>query len=162
MAQQRNAVLVGETGTGKTHLAIAIARSCIRSGPRGWFYNVVNLVNRLETETRNGHQGRLAEHLTRMALIILDELGYLTFAQAGGQLPRAATIRAAGRMKRLTDWTLRQRNSGTLPRIRLLGPDLERSRKRQSSTALFYRRKSNAHAFSGPPSRIEIRRGVNP
>jgi hypothetical protein len=41
IAQQRNAVLVGGTGTGKTHLAIAIARSCIRSGARGRFYNVV-------------------------------------------------------------------------------------------------------------------------
>jgi len=52
IAQQRNAVLVGGTGTGKTHLAIAIARSCIRSGSRGRFYNVVDLVNRLEIETR--------------------------------------------------------------------------------------------------------------
>jgi len=86
IAQQRNAVLVGGTGTGKTHLAIAIARSCIRSGARGRFYNVVDLVNRLEAETRNGYQGRLAEHLTRMDLIVLDELGYLPFAQAGGQL----------------------------------------------------------------------------
>ena len=80
------AQLVGGTGTGKTHLAIAIARSCIRSGVRGRFYNVVDLVNRLETETRNGRQGRLADHLTRMDFIILDELGYLPFAQSGGQL----------------------------------------------------------------------------
>ncbi len=86
IAQQRNVVLVGGTGTGKTHLAIAIARSCIRSGARGRFYNVVDLVNRLESETRNGRQGRLAEHLTRMDFIVLDELGYLPFAQSGGQL----------------------------------------------------------------------------
>src|SRR5678815_379266 len=86
IAQQRNVVLVGGTGTGKTHLAIAIARSCIRSGARGRFYNVVDLVNRLETETRNGRQGRLADHLTRMDFIVLDELGYLPFAQSGGQL----------------------------------------------------------------------------
>ena len=86
IAQQRNVVLVGGTGTGKTHLAIAIARSCIRSGARGRFFNVVDLVNRLETETRNGRQGRLAEHLTRMDFIVLDELGYLPFAQSGGQL----------------------------------------------------------------------------
>jgi DNA replication protein DnaC len=86
IAQQRNVVLVGGTGTGKTHLAIAIARSCIRDGAGGRFYNVVDLVNRLETETRNGRQGRLAEHLTRMDFIVLDELGYLPFAQAGGQL----------------------------------------------------------------------------
>jgi DNA replication protein DnaC len=86
VAQQRNAVLVGGTGTGKTHLAIAIARSCIRGGARGRFYNVVDLVNRLETEARNGRQGRLADHLTRMDFIVLDELGYLPFAQSGGQL----------------------------------------------------------------------------
>jgi len=86
IAQQRNAVLVGGTGTGKTHLAIAIARSCIRAGARGRFYNVVDLVNRLESETRSGRQGRLAGQLTRLDFIILDELGYLPFAQAGGQL----------------------------------------------------------------------------
>ena len=86
IAQQRNVVLVGGTGTGKTHLAIAIARSCIRAGARGRFYNVVDLVNRLETETRNGRQGRIADHLTRMDFIVLDELGYLPFAQSGGQL----------------------------------------------------------------------------
>ena len=83
---RRNIVLVGGTGTGKTHLAIAIARSCIRAGSRGRFYNVVDLVNRLETEARNGRQGRLADHLTRLDFLILDELGYLPFAQSGGQL----------------------------------------------------------------------------
>jgi IstB-like ATP binding protein len=69
IAQHRNAVLVGGTGTGKTHLAIAIARCCIRSGARGRFYNVVDLVNRLETEARNARQGRLADHLTRMDFV---------------------------------------------------------------------------------------------
>jgi DNA replication protein DnaC len=86
LAQQRNVVLVGGTGTGKTHLAIAIARSCIRSGVRGRFFNTVDLVNRLESEARGPHPGRLADYLTRMDFIILDELGYLPFAQSGGQL----------------------------------------------------------------------------
>jgi DNA replication protein DnaC len=86
IAQQRNAVLVGGTGTGKSHLAIAIARSCIRSGARGRFYNVVDLVNRLETESRAGRQGRLSDYLTRVDFVVLDELGYLPFAQSGGQL----------------------------------------------------------------------------
>src|SRR5262249_15661106 len=85
-AEQRNTVLIGGTGTGKTHLAVAIARSCIRSGARGRFYNVVDLVNRLEAEARNARQGRLADHLTRMDFVGLDELGYLPFAQSGGQL----------------------------------------------------------------------------
>jgi DNA replication protein DnaC len=86
IAQQRNVVLVGGTGTGKTHLAIAIARSCIRAGSRGRFFNVVDLVNRLEGEARSGRQSRIADYLTRMDFVILDELGYLPFAQSGGQL----------------------------------------------------------------------------
>ncbi len=86
LAQQRNAVLVGGTGTGKTHLAIAIARSCIRAGARGRFYTAVDLVNRLETEARTGRQGQIADQLTRKDFLVLDELGYLPFAQSGGQL----------------------------------------------------------------------------
>jgi DNA replication protein DnaC len=86
VADQRNAVLIGGTGTGKSHLAIAIARALIRNGSRGRFYNVVDLVNRLETEHRNAKQGRLADYLTRLDFVVLDELGYLPFAQAGGQL----------------------------------------------------------------------------
>lgn len=86
VADQRNVVLIGGTGTGKTHLAIAIARALIRNSTRGRFYNVVDLVNRLETETRGGKQGRLADYMTRLDFVILDELGYLPFAQSGGQL----------------------------------------------------------------------------
>ncbi len=83
---QRNAVLVGGTGTGKTHLSVAIALSCIRLGRRVRFYTVIDLVNRLEAEARTGKTGRLAEQLTRLDLVVLDELGYLPFAQSGGQL----------------------------------------------------------------------------
>jgi DNA replication protein DnaC len=86
LAHQRNVVFVGGTGTGKTHLAIAIARACIRDGARGRFFNVVDLVNKLEAEARAGRQGRMAEYLCRMDFIVLDELGYLPFAQSGGQL----------------------------------------------------------------------------
>ena len=52
LTQQRNAVLVGGTGTGKTHLAIAIARNCIRAGSRGRCFTTVDLVNQLEAEAR--------------------------------------------------------------------------------------------------------------
>jgi DNA replication protein DnaC len=85
LAEQRNAVLIGGTGTGKSHLAIAIARACIRCGARGRFFNVVDLVNRRESEARAGRQGRVADYLTRVDFVVLDELGYLPFAQAGGQ-----------------------------------------------------------------------------
>ena len=86
LAHQRNVVLVGGTGTGKTHLAIAIARALIGDGKRGRFFNVVDLVNKLEAEGRSGKQGRLAEYLCRMDFVVLDELGYLPFAQSSGQL----------------------------------------------------------------------------
>jgi DNA replication protein DnaC len=86
LAQQRNVVLIGGTGTGKTHLAIAVARACIRDGARGRFFNVVDLVNKLEAESRSGRQGRLANYLCRKDFVVFDELGYLPFAQAGGQL----------------------------------------------------------------------------
>jgi DNA replication protein DnaC len=86
LAHERNIVLVGGTGTGKSHLAIAIARACIRDGARGRFFNVVDLVNKLEAEGRAGRQGRMADYLSRMDFIVLDELGYLPFAQSGGQL----------------------------------------------------------------------------
>ena len=86
VAQQRNVILIVGTGADKTHLAIAIARNCIRAGSRGRFFNTVDLVNRLEAEGRSGRQGRLADYLTRLDFIVLDELGYLPFAQSGGQL----------------------------------------------------------------------------
>jgi hypothetical protein len=67
-------------------LAIGIVRALIRGGARGRFYNVVDLVNRLEAESRGGRGGRLADHLCRLDFVVLDELGYLPFALSGGQL----------------------------------------------------------------------------
>lgn len=86
LATQRNVVLIGGTGSGKTHLSIAIARNCIRGGARVRFYNTTDLVNMLELETHQGQTGKLADHLCRLDLLILDELGYLPFARTGGQL----------------------------------------------------------------------------
>ena len=80
LRQQRNAVLVGGTGTGKTHLAVAVARSCIRNGARCRFYTVVDLVNWLEEATKAGRAGKIADTLTRLDLLELDEFGYLPFA----------------------------------------------------------------------------------
>ncbi len=82
----RNAILVGGTGTGKTHLAIAIASNIVRQGRRGRFFTVVDLVNQLELEQRQGRSGSLARRLAQLDFVVLDELGYLPFSQSGGAL----------------------------------------------------------------------------
>ena len=86
LEEKRNVVLVGGTGTGKSHIAIGISRNIIRSGKKARFFNVVDLVNKLEAETKGGRTGRIADGLMRVDLVVLDELGYLPFAQSGGQL----------------------------------------------------------------------------
>ncbi len=87
LPNRRNVVLVGGTGTGKTHLAIAIAitAAVVRAGARGRYFNTVDLVNRLEEESRLGKAGALASQLGRLDLVVLDELGYLPFARSGGR-----------------------------------------------------------------------------
>jgi DNA replication protein DnaC len=85
--EAHNVVLVGGPGTGKTHLATAIGVSGItRHGKRVRFYSTVDLVNALEQEKAQGRAGRIAASLLRLDLVVLDELGYLPFSQAGGAL----------------------------------------------------------------------------
>ena len=82
-----NVVLIGGPGTGKSHLAIAMAHNgIVGRGRRVRFYSTVDLVNLLEKEKREGRSGRLSDSLSRVDLVILDELGYLPFSQAGGAL----------------------------------------------------------------------------
>lgn len=85
--QAHNLVLIGGTGTGKTHLATALGVNGItRHGRRVRFFSTVDLVNALEQEKDVGKQGKIAMSLLRVDLVILDELGYLPFSQAGGAL----------------------------------------------------------------------------
>lgn len=86
LSTHSNIIFIGGTGTGKTHLAIAIARQAIKDGSRGRYFNVVDLVNQLEQEKMSGRGGKLADSLARLDLVVLDELGYLPFSKNGGQL----------------------------------------------------------------------------
>lgn len=83
----QNIVLVGGPGTGKTHLATAIGVQAIQHHHlRVRFLSTIELVNQLEQEKLQGHVGRTANRLASVDIIILDELGYVPFSQAGGTL----------------------------------------------------------------------------
>lgn len=86
MDQANNLIFVGGTGTGKTHLATALAVAAIHQGKRARFYNAVDLVNQLEKEKQLGKSGSLAKRLIQIDAVILDELGYLPFPESGGAL----------------------------------------------------------------------------
>jgi DNA replication protein DnaC len=86
MDQAYNLILVGGTGTGKTHLATALSIAAIHQGKRVRFYNAVDLVNQLDKEKKQGKAGNLAKQLTHIDAVILDELGYLPFPESGGAL----------------------------------------------------------------------------
>jgi DNA replication protein DnaC len=82
-----NVVLVGGPGSGKSHLATAIGVAGItQHGKRVRFFSTVDLVNALEQEKARGKAGRIAAALLRLDAVILDEMGYLPFSQAGGAL----------------------------------------------------------------------------
>ncbi len=82
-----NLVLIGGPGTGKTHLATAIGvQAIMHHHRRVRFFSAIELVNTLEQEKAAGKPGHMANRLTHADLVILDELGYLPFSQAGGAL----------------------------------------------------------------------------
>jgi len=86
LEQARNLIFIGGTGTGKTHLSIAIASHCIKKEKRGRFFSVIDLVNKLEQEREQGKAGSLVNRLTRTDFVVLDELGYLPFSKSGAAL----------------------------------------------------------------------------
>ncbi|MBF0446346.1 MAG: ATP-binding protein [Magnetococcales bacterium] len=86
LEESGNIVLVGGTGTGKTHLAIAIAANCIRNEKKCRYFSAVDLVNRLERDQLDGRVGRLTDKLLRVDIVVIDELGYLPFSKNGGAL----------------------------------------------------------------------------
>lgn len=83
---RENVILVGNSGTGKTHLACALAFSACTQGEKVRFFTVTDLITQL-TEAREERQlKRMLNQLQRHDLIVLDELGYVPFSQHGAEL----------------------------------------------------------------------------
>jgi DNA replication protein DnaC len=81
-----NCCMVGNSGTGKTHLAIALGLAACRQGWRVRFFTAAELVNRLEEAQKQYQLDRFLDQLTRADLLICDELGYLSFSRVGAEL----------------------------------------------------------------------------
>lgn len=84
--QHTNLCLLGQPGTGKTHLAIALGLAACREGIRTKFFTAAALVNQLETAQQQYGLERLLNRLDKLDLLIVDELGYLSFSRAGAEL----------------------------------------------------------------------------
>jgi DNA replication protein DnaC len=83
----QNVVLIGGPGTGKPHAATALGVQAVEHHRRKVrFFSTIELLNALELEKAKGKAGQLAEGLTKLDLVILDELGYLPFSASGGAL----------------------------------------------------------------------------
>jgi len=87
MAGAHNVVLIGGPGTGKTHIATALGVQAVEHHRKKVrFFATVDLVNALEQEKAMNKAGQMADRLSKLDLVILDELGYLPFSPSGGAL----------------------------------------------------------------------------
>ncbi len=84
--QHMNCCLIGGSGTGKTHVATALGLALCRLGKRVRFVTAAGLVTQLEEAQQQQRLDRALTQLNRLDLLIIDELGYLSFSRAGAEL----------------------------------------------------------------------------
>tara|TARA_B100000315_G_C14572511_1_gene586317 strand:+ start:1663 stop:2457 length:795 start_codon:yes stop_codon:yes gene_type:complete len=84
--QRENVLLIGNSGTGKTHLATALAFSACQQGRKVRFYSATGMVTTLLERREERQLERFNRQLERLELIVLDELGYIPFSKAGAEL----------------------------------------------------------------------------
>lgn len=86
LKQAANVILVGEIGTGKTHLATALGVALCEQGRRVRFFTAAGLITALLEAAEQHRLSRLEAQLLKLDLIILDELGFIPFSQQGAQM----------------------------------------------------------------------------
>lgn len=86
ITSKENLLLIGSSGTGKTHLATALGIEACQSGKTVLFYRVADLVDQLELALQRGTLLALKQKIERCDLLILDELGYVPFQKNGSEL----------------------------------------------------------------------------
>lgn len=86
LASHDNILFLGNPGTGKTHLATALAHAACAQGKRARFFSVTELVNQLLEAREDRHLQRLTTHIEGLHLLVLDEFGYVPFSKAGAEL----------------------------------------------------------------------------
>lgn len=84
--QARNIILLGRSGTGKTHLSTALAIEACREGIRSRFVTACGLVNELIEANNEKTLSRLIKKYSKYELLIVDELGYVPFSKEGAEL----------------------------------------------------------------------------
>jgi DNA replication protein DnaC len=79
-------VLVGDSGTGKTHLAIALAVCACQQGRRVRFTTLAGLANELQEADSRRELARVVGRYSRTEVVVLDELGYLSLPDGAAEL----------------------------------------------------------------------------
>src|SRR5262249_60697305 len=103
LARHENVLVVGPSGTGKTHLATALGMAACAQGMRVRFWRVTELITALREADEDRHLQRLRGHLAKLDPLVLDEVGYVPASKAGAR-------RVFGRVA-----TAHERVSGVLP-----------------------------------------------